>query len=483
MGGSVNPILRRVIWASATRSFWINGLRLTDDYWTGLIPRLDTGWAGGELRLSKRNEEFDGPQWFDDGFPHIWLPYTQMKTEPLAVPVQKTQGSHIYLADGRELIDGMASWWTACHGYNHPHIRRAVEKQLKTMPHIMFGGLVHEPALSLAAKLVKLLPSPLNRVFFSESGSVSVEIAIKMAVQYWINNGKTGKTRIISFRGGYHGDTLGAMSICDPEEGMHSLFQGALLPQHVVPLPQGSSGFENFESFLKNHATESAAVIIEPLIQGAGGMLMHNVECLRTIRQLCKRHDLLLIFDEIFTGFGRTGHMFALEEAEIVPDIVTLSKALTGGTMALSATIAVDQVFEAFLSMDESKALMHGPTYMANPLACAAANASIELFEQEPRMQQVAVIEDRLQEFLEVARSLPRVSDVRVKGAVGVVELAGPLPVDLLRRRFIEMGVWIRPFGNIIYLTPAFTISEDQLQYLTDCIIQVVNQLPDLGEA
>ena len=433
--------------------------------------------------MSKRNGKVGEPKWFDDGFSHIWLPYTQMKTEPLAVPVERTQGSHIYLADGRELIDGMASWWTACHGYNHPHIKRAVEKQIEIMPHIMFGGLVHEPALSLAAKLAKLLPGSLNRVFFSESGSVSVEIGIKMAIQYWINNGKAEKTRIISFRGGYHGDTLGAMSICDPDEGMHSLFQGALLPQHVVPLPRDSSGFENFDRFLKNHADESAAVIIEPLIQGVGGMLMHNVECLHKIKRLCEKHGLLLIFDEIFTGFGRTGHMFALEEAEVVPDILTLSKALTGGTMALSATIAVDNVFEAFLSNDESKALMHGPTYMGNPLACAAANASIELFEREPRIQQVAVIEDKLREFLEVARSLPKVSDVRVKGAVGVVELAGSLPLNLLRRRFVEKGAWIRPFGNIIYLTPAFTISEGQLQYLTDCIIGVIKELPDLTEA
>ena len=406
-----------------------------------------------------------------------------METEPVPAPVVGTDGTKIRLADGRELIDGIASWWTACHGYNHPHIRAAVAEQLETMPHVMFGGLVHEAGLRLAERLTDLLPSSLERVFFSESGSVSVEIALKMAIQFWINKGKPGRKRIISFLGGYHGDTFGAMSICDPDEGMHSLFQGALLPQHVVPLPRDSSGFENFDRFLKNHADESAAVIIEPLIQGVGGMLMHNVECLHKIKRLCEKHGLLLIFDEIFTGFGRTGHMFALEEAEVVPDILTLSKALTGGTMALSATIAVDNVFEAFLSNDESKALMHGPTYMGNPLACAAANASIELFEREPRIQQVAVIEDKLREFLEVARSLPKVSDVRVKGAVGVVELAGSLPLNLLRRRFVEKGAWIRPFGNIIYLTPAFTITEGQLQHLTDCIIGVIKELPDLTEA
>jgi adenosylmethionine-8-amino-7-oxononanoate aminotransferase len=429
--------------------------------------------------LSEQNNTSLDLGWFVDGFPHIWLPYTQMKTEPLAVPVERTEGTRIYLANGQELIDGMASWWTACHGYNHPYIRRAIEKQVKVMPHIMFGGLVHEPALTLAAKLAKLLPSSLNRVFFSESGSVSVEIAMKMAIQYWINKGSAGKTRIISFRGGYHGDTLGAMSICDPEEGMHSLFQGALLPQHVVPLPRDENEFEIFESFLDDHVHESAAVIIEPLVQGAGGMLVHSADCLHRISQICQSYDLLLIFDEIFTGFGRTGQMFALDEVGVVPDILTLSKALTGGTMALSATVASDNVFESFLSLDEGKALMHGPTYMANPLACAAANASIELFEKEPRIQQVAQIERWLQEFLPAASCLHRVTDVRVKGAIGVLQLVGEIPLNWLRRRFVDKGVWIRPFGNIIYLTPALTITEAEIHYLVDSMMEVIEELAE----
>ena len=440
-------------------------------------------YIGRKLRLSNESVKFRNPKWFVDGFPHIWLPYTQMKTEPLAVPVDKTLGTHIYLSDGRELIDGMASWWTACHGYNHPHICGAVEKQLKEMPHIMFGGLVHKPALTLASKLVKLLPSPLERVFFSESGSVAVEIAMKMAIQFWLNRGIKGKHRLISFHGGYHGDTLGAMSICDPEEGMHSLFQGALLSQHVVPLPKNEDELKVFEQFIEEHVTECAAVIIEPLIQGVGGMLMHSPECLQGISEICSNHELLLIFDEIFTGFGRSGQMFAMEEAGVVPDIVTFSKALTGGTVALSATIASAEVFDAFLSMDDGAALMHGPTYMANPLACSAAVASLELFEVEPRIAQVSQIEIWLTELLSEARTLPNVKDVRVKGAVGVVELAVNLPIDWLRRRFIDKGVWIRPFGNIIYLTPAFSINKADLCHLVESIIQVIGEMNSRGDA
>ena len=416
------------------------------------------------------------PDWYQDGIGHIWLPYTQMQTSPPPVPVVGTDGVRLKLADGRELVDGIASWWTACHGYNHPHIRAAVSAQLDTMPHVMFGGLVHEPALRLARRLAGLMPSPLARVFFSESGSVSVEIALKMAIQYWVNRGEPDRKRLVSFLGGYHGDTFGAMSVCDPEEGMHSLFEGALPEQHVVPLPRDEGDFEDFETFLRWHAGECAAVIIEPLVQGAGGMVMHDVAVLRRMREACDEHGLLLIFDEIFTGFGRTGALFAHQAADVVPDIVTVSKSLTGGTMALAATIATDDVFSGFLSDDPEEALMHGPTFMANPLACAAANASLDLFETEPRVAQAGRIADQLTRELEPCRALPGVVDVRVCGAIGVVQLSGDMRLDWLRTRFVEAGVWVRPFRDIVYLTPALTIGEADLARLTGAVCEVVGE-------
>ena len=307
------------------------------------------------------------PDWLTEGYGHVWLPYTQMASVPPPLPVAATRGTRIVLADGRELIDGIASWWTACHGYNHPHIRAAVTEQLERMPHVMFGGLANEPALRLARRLAGMLPDPLNRVFFSESGSVAVEIALKMALQYWLNQGVRGRHRFVSFQGAYHGDTFAAMSVCDPEEGMHSLFAGALPEQHVVPLPEDEAGIAAFDTYLSRNGEDAAAVIVEPLVQGAGGMRFHAPEVLRTLRAACDKHGLLLIADEIMTGFGRTGTMFACEQAGVVPDIVTLSKALTGGTMALAATVASERVFEAFLSDDFDAALMHGPTFMANP--------------------------------------------------------------------------------------------------------------------
>jgi adenosylmethionine---8-amino-7-oxononanoate aminotransferase len=416
----------------------------------------------------------DRPDWSETGFRHIWLPYSQMKTAPRPVDAVRTEGVRIHLADGRVLIDGVSSWWTACHGYNHPHIRDAVARQLERMPHVMLGGLVHEPALTLARRLAALLPGDLNRVFFSESGSVAVEIAMKVAVQFWLNQGISGRSQFISFRHGYHGDTTGAMSVCDPDEGMHALFHGILPPQHVVPLPRDDAGFEAFRRFLGEHADAVAAVILEPLVQAAGGMKFHAPEVLARIAALCKRHDVLLILDEIATGFGRTGSLFACEQAGVCPDIVTLSKALTGGTMPLAATVATDRIFAGFLSDRFDHALMHGPTFTGNPLACAAANASLDLFEQEPRLDQARAIEAALRDGLQACAGLPGVVDVRCRGAIGVVQLDRVPDLNALRSGFVEAGVWIRPFADVVYLMPPLVIGAEDLAVLTAAVCCVV---------
>ncbi|MBI2717060.1 MAG: adenosylmethionine--8-amino-7-oxononanoate transaminase [Rhizobiales bacterium] len=416
------------------------------------------------------------PDWYAGGIEHVWLPYAQMKTAAAPLPVVCTQGSRIFLADGRELIDGVASWWTACHGYNQPHIRRAVAKQLKQMPHVMFGGLAHEQALTLARRLTALLPGDLTRVFFSDSGSVAVEVAMKMAIQYWINRGARGRRQFVAFKGGYHGDTTGAMAVSDTEDGMHALFAGLLPHHHIVDLPDSEERAAALDKFLSLRADGIAGIIIEPLVQGAGGMKFHEPTVLKRLRALADKYDLLLIFDEIFTGFGRTGTMFACEAAGVTPDIVTLSKALTGGTLGLAATIATRKVFEAFWSDDPAKALMHGPSYMANALACAAANASLDLFEREPRLRQVAAISAGLLQGLAPCRNLRGVKDVRVKGAIGVVEMQRIDNLDALRARFVQEGVFVRPFGNVIYLTPAFTIAERDLSTLTRAVAKLVGE-------
>jgi adenosylmethionine-8-amino-7-oxononanoate aminotransferase len=397
-----------------------------------------------------------------------------MQTTPTPLPVIRTEGTKIHLADGRTLIDGIASWWTACHGYNHPHIREAVARQLETLPHIMFGGLAHEPAYRLATRLATLLPGSLNRVFFTDSGSVAVEVALKIAIQSRLNQGQKTRTQILAFHGGYHGDTIGTMAICDPEEGMHSLFAG-LLPEHpVIPLPREAASTAAFDLFLEQHAHRLAAIIIEPLVQGAGGMVLHPPAVLKHLRAAATHYGLSLIFDEIFTGFGRTGTLFAYEQAGVVPDIITLSKALTGGTLPLAATIATDELFETFLSDSPDTALMHGPTYMANALGCAAANASLDLFETEPRLAQAAAISVALASGLEPCRGLPNVKDVRVLGAIGVVELHRIANPAALRMQLVAQNVWIRPFRNIIYLTPALTISPEDLACLCGAIRTVL---------
>jgi adenosylmethionine---8-amino-7-oxononanoate aminotransferase len=419
------------------------------------------------------------PDWYAAGLDHIWLPYAQMKTATPPLAVRATRGSRIVLADGRELTDGIASWWTACHGYNHPHIRAAVERQLAALPHVMFGGMVHEPALTLARRLAGLLSqkqqtATLDRVFFSDSGSVAVEVALKMAAQYWLNKGSRARTRIVAFKGGYHGDTTGAMAVSDPQSGFHAAFAGLLPQQILADLPVDDASKAALETMLAQRAGEIAAMIVEPLVQGAGGMRFHDAKVLHTLRALADRYELLLIFDEIFTGFLRTGAMFAFQQAGVAPDIVTVSKALSGGTLPLAATVAQRSVFEAFWSDDPAKALMHGPTFMANPLACAAANASLDLFEREPRRDQVAKIETALRQGLEPCRNLAGVKDVRVKGAIGVVELDRIENLNALRQRFIAEAVFIRPFGNIVYLTPAFTIADDELAKLMDTTRRVL---------
>jgi adenosylmethionine---8-amino-7-oxononanoate aminotransferase len=411
------------------------------------------------------------PDWLK--LDHIWLPYTQMKTVELPVPVVSAHGVRLQLPDGRELIDGIASWWTACHGYGHPYILRKISEQLEKMPHVMFGGLAHEPAYRVAQRLAAALPGDLNRVFFTESGSVAVEVALKMAVQYWLNQGQR-RTKFVSFRRGYHGDTFATMAVCDPDEGMHQVFRGVVPEQILAALPDSKENHYELDRVLATNRQQIAAVIVEPLIQGAGGMRFHGAEVLADLQVLCERHDVLLIFDEIFTGLGRTGTLFACEQAAVVPDIVCLSKALTGGTMPLAATVATERIYEKFLSDDPGTALMHGPTYMAYPLGCAAANASLDLFDSEPRLRQVSAIEAQLKQELAPCRRMPGVREVRVKGAVGVVQMDRPLAAAELRARFVEKGCWIKPFGDVIYLTPPFIIEEADLSALTRAIEEVL---------
>ena len=421
----------------------------------------------------------ESPDWLKAGAPHVWRPYCQMKTSRPPLPVVATRGSRLILDDGCELVDGLASWWTACHGYNHPHIAAAVRDQLERMPHVMFGGLAHAPAYRLAKRLADLLPGALNHAFFAESGSVAVEIAMKMALQFHINRGpknkdEPGRTRFLSFRGGYHGDTLATMTVCDPEEGMHSLFSGVMPSQVIADLPVDAASEAALDALLAERSGEIAAILTEPLVQGAGGMLFHDPEVLRRLRRLADKHGVLLIFDEIFTGFGRTGQLFAMQAAGVEPDIVTLSKALTGGTLPLSVAVASTQVFEAFWSDDAGAALMHGPTYMGNALACAAANASLDLFEDGAWRAEVARVSAALAAGLEPCRTAPGVVDVRVLGAIGVVEFDQPVAVGALCEAFAAEGAWIRPMGKTVYLTPAFTTPDADLAILTAAIRKVV---------
>ncbi len=414
---------------------------------------------------------------FRTGAGYPWLPYAQMKTIPAPLVVERAEGVRFFLRDGRVLVDGVSNWWTACHGHGHPALRARIERQLQEVPHVMLGGLVAEPTLELAARLARLLPGSLGHAFFSESGSVAVEVGLKIALQYWRQRGQPERRRFLYFRHGYHGDTFAAMSICDPEEGMHALFGGAFPEQILAELPRTAAQATALASLLRTHARELAAVVIEPLAQCAGGMKFHEPEVLQQVARLTREHGALLFLDEIATGFARTGRaLFACERAGVQPDLIAVGKALTGGTLPLAATLATDEVFDAFSSDDPSHALMHGPTYCGHALACAAACASLDLFEREPRIAQVAAIEQRLREGLEGCRGLPGVVDVRVLGALGVVQLDSVPDLRALRERFIELGAFVRPFGDVVYLAPPLVTPPRDLDFLAGAVDRVVRE-------
>jgi adenosylmethionine-8-amino-7-oxononanoate aminotransferase len=413
----------------------------------------------------------------------IWHPYAPATGGPEVVPVVGASGVRLKLANGTQLIDGMASWWCAIHGYNHPVLNRAVESQLHTMSHVMFGGLTHPPAVKLAQLLVKLTPPGLDRVFFSDSGSVAVEVALKMAIQYWYGVNRPGKQKLLALRNGYHGDTFGAMSLCDPVTGMHHLFGDALPHQIFAPAP--SCAFDGpcpddelaeITALLSHHCEELAAVIVEPVVQGAGGMRFYSPQYLVKLRALCDHYDVLLIFDEIATGFGRTGKLFALEHAGVVPDILCLGKALTGGYMTLAATLCNERISSG-ISDSTTGAFMHGPTFMANPLACATAIASIQLLLSQPWQRTVERLHGELTAGLAPARELNNVAEVRTLGAIGVIELKEPVDMRVVQPMFVERGVWVRPFGKLVYAMPPYIMGSADVATLTAAMVDVVAQL------
>ncbi len=414
---------------------------------------------------------------------HVWHPYTDFNQPGLMTPVSHAQGVELHLADGRVLIDGMSSWWSAIHGYNHPALNQAVINQLGKMAHVMFAGITHEPAVKLASTLAQITPAGLNKVFFSDSGSVAVEIALKMAIQYWHSQGQAQRTTFLTLKRGYHGDTFGAMAVCDPQSGMHHLFHYSLQHHFFAEAPtcKFDEPFQEihiakFAQLIQQHRQKIAAVILEPIVQGAGGMRFYSPEYLRRVRELCDKHEILLIVDEIATGFGRTGKLFASEHADISPDIMCLGKAMSGGYITLAATLCNDKVSNG-ISRGENPAFMHGPTYMANPLACAVANASIDLLMNSNWQEQVASIRRQLCEELAPCKEFSYVADVRVLGAIGVVELNDYVDNTRLMPLFIEQGVWVRPFGKIIYLMPPYIISSEQLSQLTSAVVKVIATL------
>ncbi|HEC17176.1 MAG TPA: adenosylmethionine--8-amino-7-oxononanoate transaminase [Sedimenticola sp.] len=413
---------------------------------------------------------------------HVWHPYAAMPASMQPVPVASAQGVRLILEDGRELIDGMSSWWAAIHGYNHPVLNKAVRSQLEKMSHVMFGGLTHRPAAELAALLVGLTPEPLDQVFFADSGSVSVEVAIKMAFQYWQAKGRTEKQALLTVRGGYHGDTFGAMAVCDPVTGMHHLFSHALPRHYFAPAPDcpfsgdwDDACIAGFRALLQAHHKQIAAVILEPIVQGAGGMRFYGPEYLRRVRALCDEHDVLLIFDEIATGFGRTGTLFATDRAGVSPDIMCVGKALTGGYMTLAATLTTRRISGQISK--NGGAFMHGPTFMANPLACATAVASIKLLLDSPWRSRVAEIEAGFKAGLEDCRSLEAVRDVRALGAIGVVEFKDDLDMNWVQPGLVDKGVWLRPFGRLLYAMPPYVIDSKDLDRIICAMREVAAEV------
>lgn len=414
---------------------------------------------------------------------HIWHPYSSITQPSPVFPVERADGAYLYLENGQRLVDGMSSWWCALHGYNHPVLNQAVIDQLAKMSHVMFGGLTHDPAITLCKKLVELSPAPLQKVFLVDSGSVAVEVAMKMALQYWHSLGKPKKNRLLSLRNGYHGDTFATMSVCDPVTGMHHLFTDVLMPQYFTEAPQCGFSTEWDESYISDflqqveqHHHELAAVILEPIVQGAGGMRFYSPRYLQRVREICDDYDLLLIADEIATGFGRTGKLFACEHANISPDILCVGKSITGGMMTLAATLCTEHVSQTICD-GEAGVLMHGPTFMGNPLACAVANASIELLLSSPWQARVTYIEQQLSTQLDALKHNPKVEDVRCLGAIGVVELKQPVDLSVIQPMFVEQGVWIRPFGRLVYVMPPFIIEDSDIQQLTTAIKYVISQL------